>query len=137
MISSFSFSNAQEIGIRVGNFQGGIVAIDGIFSTGEFNRVHADVAFFVGGVGIDVLWDFLYRPLGEENFYWYVGAGPYTKIANDFDLGVKGEVGLEYLFSDVPIAVGCDWRPGLEIINETGFRPQGFGFNARWVFGKE
>ena len=29
---------------------------------------------FGSGVGIDVLWDFLYRPLGDEAFNWYVGA---------------------------------------------------------------
>ncbi|MEN8117752.1 MAG: outer membrane insertion C- signal [Bacteroidota bacterium] len=136
-------SNAQELGVRFGDVSGGNVAIDAIFSTGEFNRLHADVSFG-HGVGIDLLWDFLYRPLGGEAFNWYLGVGPYTRIGeytnkndevDDFDLGATFEVGLEYRFGTVPIALGIDWRPRLEIIDHTDFHAGGFGLNVRYVFG--
>ncbi len=132
---SSTFSNAQELGLRFGNFSGGNVAIDGIFSTGEFNRIHADIAFFEGGIGVDALWDFIYRPLGEERFNWYLGAGPYTRISNEFDFGVKGEIGIEYLFKGAPIALGLDWRPTLEIVDVTSMHFDGVGLNVRWIFG--
>lgn len=135
-IATYSFSNAQELGLRFGSFSGGNVAIDGIFSTGEFNRIHADLAFFEEGVIVNALWDFIYRPLGEEGFNWYAGAGPYAKFANDFDIGAKGEIGIEYLFAGAPIALGLDWRPALEIIDQTSMHFDGFGLNVRWVFGK-
>lgn len=38
-------TQAQEIGIRFGHINGNNVALDGIFSTGEFSRVHANVSF--------------------------------------------------------------------------------------------
>ena len=44
IIASFSFSYAQELGVRFGDVSGGSVAIDGIFATGEFSRIHADVS---------------------------------------------------------------------------------------------
>lgn len=128
-----SVSNAQEVGVRFGDVTGGNVAIDGVFSLGEFTRVHADVSFG-DGLGIDALWDFLYRPLGEEAFYWYVGAGPYTFIGSDFKLGAVGEIGLEYHFNEVPLAIGADWRPYLEIIDNTSFGANSFGLNVRFCF---
>ena len=134
IIASYSYSGAQELGVRFGVISGGNVAIDGIFSTGQFSRIHADVSFG-NGVGIDMLWDFLYRPLGGESFNWYAGVGPYVVIADPFWLGVAGEIGLEYRFNTVPIALGIDWRPHLSIIETTDFHADGFGFNVRYIFG--
>lgn len=133
--ASVTFSNAQELGVRFGDISGGNVAIDGIFSTGQFSRVHADLS--IGdGVGIDLLWDFIYRPLGDEAFNWYVGVGPYMQIDDPFWLGVAGEIGLEYRFNSVPIALGLDYRPSISIIEETDFHAGGFGFNIRYRFGE-
>jgi hypothetical protein len=130
-------SNAQEVGIRFGGTNGfGGVAVDGVFGAGQFSRIHADLGFYKGGVGIDALWDFLYKPLGNEAFNWYLGAGPSTYIGDRFDLGVSGEIGLEYRFNSVPIALGFDWRPTFWIIEETRFGADSFGLNVRYVFGK-
>lgn len=128
-----SFSNAQELGIRLGNVTGGDAAIDAVFSLARYSRLHADVSFG-HGLGVDLLWDFLYRPLGEEPLNWYVGFGPYILIEDPFFLGAAGEIGLEYRFSEVPIALGLDWRPRFNIIEVTDMYWGGFGFNARFVF---
>ncbi|MCU0377914.1 MAG: hypothetical protein MUC78_06595 [Bacteroidales bacterium] len=130
-------SSAQEIGVRFGNVSGGPVAVDAVFGLGEFSRIHADVSFGDGGVGIDALWDFLYRPLGGEAFNWYLGAGPYVNIDDPFWLGVAAEAGLEYRFNSVPIALGADWRPRLSLIEETDFHWGGFGVNVRFIFGSK
>ena len=124
---------AQEVGIRFGQVVGGNVAIDAMFSAGEFSRIHADVSFG-SGVGVEALWDFLYRPLGGEAFNWYVGVGPSLVIDSPFFLGVSGEVGLDYHFNGAPIAIGVDWRPTLWIIETTDFAADGFGLNIRYVF---
>jgi hypothetical protein len=129
-------SYAQEIGVRFGNISGGNVAIDAMLGTSKFSRLHTDVSFG-NGVGIDLLWDFLYRPLKGEAFNWYVGAGPYTQIDDPFMLGAVAEAGLEYRFNKAPIALGLDYRPQLSIINTVEFSWGGFGFNVRYVFGKK
>jgi len=133
-ISSYSFS--QELGVRVGNTTAGNVAIDGVFSVSKFSRIHADLSFG-NGVGIDALWDFLYRPLSDEAFNWYLGAGPYIQIDDPFWLGAAFEAGLEYRFTGAPITLGIDWRPRLSIIETTDFHFDGFGVNVRYVFGKD
>lgn len=130
-------AGAQELGVRFGDISAGNnFAIDGVFGAGKFSRIHADVSFGDGGVGIDALWDFLYKPLGDEAFHWYVGAGPYIRIDDPFWFGVAAEIGLEYNFKAVPIALGIDWRPSVSIIEETDFHAGGFGINVRYVFGK-
>jgi len=130
-------SNAQEVGIRFGGTNGmGGVAVDALFGAGQFSRIHADLGFYKGGVGIDALWDFIYKPLGNEAFSWYVGAGPSTYIGDNFDLGISGEIGLEYTFTGAPISLSFDWRPTFWIIEETSFGAGSFGLNVRYVFGK-
>ncbi|WP_439184305.1 hypothetical protein [Carboxylicivirga taeanensis] len=129
-------SNAQEVGLRFGGSNGlGGVAIDGVFSMGQFSRVHADLAFWDSYMGVDALWDFIYRPLGEEAFNWYVGVGPSILIGDEFWLGASGEIGLEYKFSQVPLALGVDWRPTFWLFDDTRFGADSFGLNIRWVFG--
>ena len=127
LFCSLGFS--QELGARFGDVLDNNVAVDAVFSLGKFKRVHADVSFG-SGVGVELLWDFIYQPLGEEALNWYLGAGPSVLIDDPFLLGFSGEVGFEYRFTEVPIAVGFDWRPTLFIIEETDFHAGGFGFNV-------
>lgn len=140
------FANAQEIGVRFGDVSAGNVAIDGIFSTGEYNRLHANLSFG-NGVAADLLWDFFYRPLADDAINWYMGVGPYLAILNEnkydknggkdsetnFNLGAAFEIGIEYRFVDIPVVMGLDYRPALEIIDNTGFHWGGFGLNIRYV----
>jgi hypothetical protein len=129
---------AQELGLRFGSFTGnGGVALDGIFSTGEFSRIHGDVSFGKG-IGVDLLWDFIYRPLGNEAFNWYLGAGPFIYIpfdeAHDFGFGAIAELGLSYTFNSVPISISADWRPYFTLLETTSISFGGFGLNVRYVF---
>ncbi|WP_206082001.1 hypothetical protein [Maribellus sediminis] len=135
VMGSILASNAQELGVRFGDVSGGNVAIDGIFSTGQFSRLHADVSFG-NGVGVDLLWDFIYRPLGGEAFNWYAGVGPYIQIDDPFWFGAVGELGLAYTFNSIPISLSIDWRPALSIVEKTDFHFGGFGLNIRYVFGQ-
>ena len=133
MLSTVAIS-AQEIGVRFGEVSGNNVAVDGVFETGSFSRVHANISFGGDGVGLDALWDFIYRPLGGESFNWYAGFGPSAYIGDLFLLGASGEIGLEYVFNEVPIAIGLDYRPTFWIIENTDFDFGGFGLNIRYRF---
>ncbi len=128
---------AQEIGARFGGALGNStsVALDAVFSLGKFSRVHSDVSFG-NGVGVEALWDFAYRPLGNSPLNYYIGVGPSLYLGDPFQLGAAGEAGLEYRFTDAPIALGLDYRPTFIIVQNTGFYG-GFGFNARYVFNKK
>ena len=129
---SMVLCSAQEVGVRFGNVSGGNVAVDAVFSTTKFSRIHTDISFG-DGVGIDLIWDFHYKRLGNEAFNWYIGLGPYSFLGSPFELGLVAEIGLEYHFKGVPLAIGGDWRPYLRIIDNTDLGWGGFGFNVRFV----
>jgi hypothetical protein len=124
-------SQAQEIGLRFGQLNGNPVAVDGIFSTGEFSRIHANVSFGGNGLGMDALWNPIYDDIPDTDFKWYAGFGPSIYLSEDFRLGGAGEIGAEYAFSEVPITVGLDFRPYFFLVQQTEFRA-GFGLNIRW-----
>lgn len=130
-VGSFSALQAQEIGLRFGDFYGNNVAIDGVFALGEFSRVHADVSFGGNGLGIDALWNPIYDEIPDTDLMWYAGFGPSIYLADNFRFGAAGEVGAEYAFADVPITIGLDFRPYLFLVEVTEFRA-GFGLNVRW-----
>ena len=125
------FASAQEIGIRGGDVVGGNVAVDFVMPL-KAGRLHAD-ASFGNGFGVEALYDFLFAEIGS-GFHYYIGLGAYTVIGDPFKLGLVGEAGIEYRFEGVPIALGADWRPAFEIIDNTSFHWGGFGFNARWIY---
>ena len=127
-------SQAQELGIRFGNVNGNNVALDGVFSLGDFSRVHANLSFGNDGVGIDALWNPIYDDIADSDFKWYAGFGPSLFLADDFRFGVAGEIGAEYPFSEVPITIGLDWRPYFILVETTNFDAGGFGLNIRWRF---
>ena len=61
------FASAQEIGVRFGDVTGNDVAVDAVFSAGKFSRIHADVSFGNGGVGVEALYMILSTDLLKEN----------------------------------------------------------------------
>ncbi len=131
-------TNAQELGVRFGSFTGkGGVALDAVFSSSEFSRIHADLSVG-GGIGFDLLWDFIYRPVSDEAFNWYLGVGPFGYLpwdnAESLAIGAVGEIGLLYAFNSAPITLSADWRPYFRLIDNTDISYGGFGLNVRYVF---
>ena len=124
-------AQSQELGIRFGDNIGGNVAIDGVFAFKK-SRVHADVSFG-DGLGIDAIYDFIFAQVGQEPFYWYLGAGASLNLGDPFRLGIPGEIGVEYRFVGAPIALGLDARPTFILVEDTDFQ-FGFGLNIRYVF---
>lgn len=134
VLGAFKSSSGQELGIRFGDAiaNKSSVAIDAVFALGKFSRIHGDVSFG-SGVGVELQWDFLYRPIAGAPFNWYVGVGPSMYLGSPFALGAAGEIGVEYRFKDAPIALGLDYRPTLILVETTTWY-NAFGFNVRYVF---
>lgn len=129
-------ANAQEVGIRLGGASGYWgAAIDGVFDAGV-SRIHANLGIYNSGVEADVLWHLIYKPVPlVESVYGYVGIGSSIRFANPFLLGVAGEFGLEYRFTNMPLVIGADWRPTFWLIENTDFAGARWGVMARWNFG--
>jgi len=126
-------TNAQEIGIRLGSFGDNNVAIDGIVNFDDSTRLHGDITFG-NGIGANLLYDFKVDNVALLNtsFQYYFGTGVSTFIGSPFVLGVNVEGGIEYLFKQIPITIGIDWRPQLNIISKTDLKFNQFGINIRY-----
>jgi len=78
------------------------------------------------------------------NFYWFYGYGAhlgffdaqYSHYASGTYtvIGVDGILGLEYEFPKVPIAIGLDWKPYINLIGYSGFFGDGGAFSLRYTF---
>ncbi len=123
---------AQEAGLRFGEMAGNNIAIDGVYNF-ENSRIHGDISFGEG-VGIDVIYDFVLKPItGAENLYYYLGIGITTLFHSDYELGGVGEAGIEYRFPNVPLTLSLDYRPAIIVVEKTDFHWNGFGLNLRYV----
>ena len=129
----FPLCSAQEIGVRFGEIVDNDIAIDGVIDLSR-GRIHADVSFGSGRVGVEALYDFLYKDLCAPRIYFYAGAGGFMSFGDPFRFGASGEAGLDYRFQNIPIVVGFDWRPALQIGGDLAFYTDRFGINVRWSF---
>ena len=126
-------TEGYEIGLRFAN--GNDIAFDFAMPLGA-NRLHANVNFFKGGIGVAGIYDWQF-PFAE-GFMFYPGIGASISIfdnplgGTDLGLAIGGEVGVEYQF-DFPLTLGLDYQPMFDILNNGGYA-DGWGLNARWRF---
>jgi len=131
--------SAQEVGLRIGGINDHLgVAADGVFTIHN-SRIHADFGVYSGGVGLDVIWHLVYKPIPitVQPFNWFLGIGPSSYLGDPFALGIAGEVGFEYRITKLPIVLSLDWRPTFWLIENTQIKADSFGLNVRWDFGVE
>lgn len=135
LLGSFS-AKSQEIGVRFGEVVGGNYALDVLLPLLRGNKLHVDVSFG-DAIGAEVLWDFIYRPLGKS-LRIYGGIGPSAVFDSDNEtlFGLSGEAGLGYKFKALPFSLSGDWRPTWWFVGNSEFKGGGFGFNIRYTFGK-
>lgn len=82
-----------------------------------------------------------------EGFYFFYGGGAHLGVwdsgkdyyGNTGDgtslfLGVDGIIGLEYAFLDIPLSIGLDWKPGMNIISDFGFFFDDLALSFRYLF---
>ncbi|NDV47488.1 hypothetical protein D0T49_10560 [Paludibacter sp. 221] len=135
IVSSFSLVEAQSnaLGLRLG--WGAELSYQRML---QANRLEVDLGLDFGG-GLNAAgvyqWMFDLSQLAT-GFNWYVGAGAYVGINNNFLVGAVGDLGIEYNFN-IPLQLSLDWRPGLYFntgANNVGFDWRGFALGIRYKF---
>lgn len=97
------------------------------------------------GFGITGLYEIHNRAFEVDHLNWYYGGGAHIGFfngnyaywgANGTEytvIGIDGILGLEYTFSEIPINLGIDWKPALNLVGYSGFWSEG-GISVRYVF---
>jgi hypothetical protein len=137
--------NAQDyktgIGIRAGtssgltikHFTGSNAAFEGLLTTRW------------DGFSVTGLYEIHNQAFDVKRLSWYYGGGAHIGFYNGDNvywgahgtsymiLGIDGIIGIEYTFSEIPINIGIDWKPALNLIGYYGLWSEG-AFSVRYVF---
>ena len=100
-----------------------------------------------GGFNATALAEWHLQVFDTEGFYFFYGGGAHlgvwdssrdyygsTGSGTSVFLGVDGIIGLEYAFLDIPLSVGLDWKPGMNIISDFGFFFDDLAISLRYLF---
>jgi len=145
VLSIVGLANAQEyrtgIGLRAG------------FSSGlTIKHFMNQKAAFEGllktrwqGFDITGLYEIHNQAFDVSRLKWYYGGGAHIGFYNGNHVywgtygqeytivGIDGILGMEYTFSEIPINIGIDWKPALNIVGYSGFWSEG-AISFRFVF---
>lgn len=97
------------------------------------------------GFSLTGLFEIHHPALNLNHFYWYYGAGAHIgfwngkydsrfESGNNTVIGIDGILGVEYNFDFIPINIGIDWKPALNLVNASGFWGDGGAVSLRYVF---
>lgn len=133
---AFAQIKGNTIGMRLGGGNWFTFEASYQHAMGSNQRIQADMGLLAGGnTGFALSGSYHWVMNIESNFNWYVG--PSVRLGakhNDFLFGIAPQIGTEYWFSNVPLQLSVDFRPGLGVNNGTFFMWDVM-FGVRYVFG--
>ena len=99
--------------------------------------IEVDLGWSNIGINGTAAWDCIFA--NADNFNFYVGPGVNAGFYDfggdiDFNLGVAGQLGIEYQIGSIPLNISFDWRPTFYVIPSTHFSPFGAAFSLRYRF---
>ncbi len=96
------------------------------------------------GVEITGLYEVHDMAFNVPGLNWYYGGGAHigfydeNNVDNRYDsasvLGVDGILGIEYNFMDIPLNIGLDWKPSLNLLGGNSPWGDGGALSIRYVF---
>ncbi len=144
-MAMLSLANAQDyntgIGLRAGfssgltikHFTSQSIALEGLLTTRW------------QGFDITGLYEVHNQAFDVKRLNWYYGGGAHLGFYNGSYaywgdngraytvIGIDGILGLEYNFDEIPVNIGIDWKPALNLIGYTGFWSEG-AISIRYIF---
>lgn len=151
---SFGTAKAQKVGVgvRLGGFTAGI---SGKYYMGDSRAIEGILGTSFGRRGFQLtgLYEIHAGAFGVSNLQWFYGAGAHIgsfqgryyhkRTYRHYDdsynkqlttVGIDGIVGLEYQITEIPISVGLDFKPFIDV-NEDGLFLFGDGaLTIRYTF---
>ena len=125
-------AQSRAIGIRAG--YGGELSYQ--HSMGS-NFMEFDLGWFSKGFDVVGIYDFIIAGTGEVNLY----AGPGAQLGfynydggSKINVGLAGQLGVEWNFPSVPLQLSIDWRPVFFFLNNHGFGYDSVGLGLRYRF---
>jgi hypothetical protein len=97
--------------------------------------IEADVLYNRHGFNLTGLYEYHMEPFRNDRWIVYVGGGAFGGNWDDeFSLGLTVAGGIEYIIRDLPINLGLDWKPMLNLIQVMEADFFDFGLSIRYRF---
>lgn len=128
-------ANAQSraLGLRAG--YGGELSYQHSFGS---NFAEFDLGWFSRGFDVVGIYDFIIAGNGQVNLYAGPGAqlGFYNHHDGDahVNVGIAGQLGVEWNIPSVPLQLSVDWRPVYFLMHNGGFGYDSVGLGIRYRF---
>ncbi len=131
----FAQNYTSSIGLRIGSSIGASYkqfleptrAIEGILDLDIIEKDHMKIK-------VTGIYQFHYN-VNVDGLVLYAGpgasAGIYVGDSSGFMMSIDGMAGVEYKFHNSPIALSFDWNPKVQIITNSGFKPNNFALTVR------
>jgi hypothetical protein len=132
----FNLAGAQDyktgVGLRAGIYNGLTVkhfiktraALEGLLYT-PLNR---------SGIEITGLYEVHNNAFDVDRLNWYFGAGGHIGMYGDAALGLDLILGIEYNIKEIPINIGIDWKPGINLIGDSSHWAEGGALSIRYIW---
>ena len=131
-LSVVASAQPRAIGIRAG--YGGELSYQ--HSLGS-NFAELDLGWFANGFDVAGIYDFILAGNDEVNLY----AGPGAQVGfynyegtSKIDLGVAGQLGVEWNIQSIPLQLSLDWRPVFLFLNSNRFGYDSVALGVRYRF---
>jgi hypothetical protein len=130
------------IGLR-GGFESGITLKQFISNRSALEGI---IATRWRGVEFTGLYEIHNQAFHVERLNWYFGFGAHVGFWNgnyaDWGtpgsryavLGIDGILGMEYDLKEIPVNIGIDWKPALNVLGYSGFWVDGGAVSIRYIF---
>jgi len=99
------------------------------------NMVYEGQALFNRtGFQFTALAAYQFTPHDKKRVYYYAGAGPYYgNWDGETAVGAALSIGAEYVYRQVPLTMGVEWKPMVNIYTATNYFIPDFGVTVRLV----
>ncbi len=133
---------AQKEGFGIGLIIGEPTGISGKYWTGSTTAFDGGVAWsFIDDGALHLHADFLKHifdliPVEQGDLPLYFGGGARINIGEQFHFGIRGAVGLNYMFENAPVDIFIEIAPIFDFVPATAFSMNG-GIGVRYFLQGE
>lgn len=142
-IDSFAQSYKTALGVRVGSENG--ISVKHFLN--ETNALEGQLTSRWRGWSLHGLYELNGNAFEVANLNWFFGGGAHVGFYDryngnpwfdDFDnetvFGLDLIIGLEYTFDEIPLNLGIDWKPEINLVGYEGFWGDEVGLSIRFAF---
>lgn len=147
-ISMSAQINPHAIGLRLGGSNSFGTEISYQHKLSTLNRFEADLGLrshdHYSAFGLSGVYQWVWAIDG--GFSWFAGVGGQIgswSVDHDYKTGhddsgmwlsILGQIGVEYQFSEIPIQIGLDLRPGIGLVNADYGQDLDLALSVRYTF---